>query len=111
MQEEALKQEEKRLELLNKLAQQASYWSAIQDIKSRLDQATTSSKAQEYIVPDAPMRGHFPMQGFGDQKIIKDARFRLVEALRMAGIQHSSAARDAVQQYCQRPHLAIHGII
>jgi hypothetical protein len=109
--EEVIKQEERRMELLQKLAQQASYWTAIQDIKSRLDQATTGSKGHEYIAVEAPARGHFPLQGFADQKVIKDARFRLVEALRMANLQHSTAARDAVLHFCPRPHLAIHGII
>ncbi|RYH30136.1 hypothetical protein EON65_06135 [archaeon] len=106
-----MRQEEKRLELLNKLAQQASYWSAIQNIKSKLDQATASSKGQEYMEQIAPTRGHFPLQGFADTKILCDARFRLVEALRSAGLQHSSAARDAVAAFCPRPQLAIHGII
>eukprot|EP01039_Chlorochromonas_danica_P003981 gene3980-4355_t len=110
-QEEAQRQEEERIELLNRLAQQASYWNAIQDIKSRLDQATISSKAQEYTPMEAPTRGHFPLQGFVDAKIVKDARFRLVEALRIANIHNSSAARDAVLQFCPRPHLAIHGLI
>jgi hypothetical protein len=51
------------------------------------------------------------MFGFADQKIIKDSRFRLITALRSAGVIQSEAARAAIAQFNPRPHLAIHGII
>jgi hypothetical protein len=99
------------------LSAQAPYWDAIKDIESRYTHATISSLAQEYTPENFEAthdlqkeRGHVPLLGFSDVKIIRDTRFRLVEALRMAGVQHSQAAKEVVARYHPRPHLAIHGI-
>lgn len=76
---------------------------------------TASAKAQEYVAPGpdslSQLRGHIPMNGFTDQRVISDSRFRLSEALRSAGIQHSQAAAAAVARAHPRPHLAIHGLL
>ena len=114
LEELAQEEEKKKIELLNKLAEQAPYWDIIKDIESRLDHATVSSQAQSFIPRlegDELTRGHIPMNGFTDQKVIRDTRFRIVEALRMAGLSSTQAARDVVQQMIPRPHLAIHGIL
>lgn len=88
------------------------YWSIIKDIAPRLDHATVSSQAHSFMpTEDELTRGHMPLNGFTDQRVIRDTRFRIVEALRMAGLAHTQAARDVVQQLHPRPHLAIHGII
>jgi hypothetical protein len=60
--------------------------------------------------PEELTRGFLDLNGFGDKKIIGDARFRLAEALREAGVASSKMAQHAVQAFCPRPHLAIHGI-
>ncbi len=109
-------QEEKKLELLLRLAEQVPYFQTIQDIAPRYDQATMSTIQGQYLpIPDdinlAKQRGHIPLLGFTDHKIIRDTRFRIMEALRMAGLQNTQAAKDVVQQYHPRPHLAIHGIL
>lgn len=87
------------------------YWSALQEATSKLDHITISAKAHEYIKQDEEGRGHLPLNGFADGKIIRDARFRLAEALRSVGLQNSRAAQEAVNKFHPRPHLAIHGII
>jgi hypothetical protein len=105
-------QEHKRLLALQKLAEQVPYFSTIQDIDSRLDHITTSVRGHQYIASEEDgTRGHLPLNGFSDQRVIQDARFRLAEALNRAGVSHSSAARDIVQQFHPRPHLAIHGLL
>jgi hypothetical protein len=114
LEEQVQEEEQRRLELLNKLAEQAPYWSSIQNIESRFDHATTSSTAQSYIPRDEVdelTRGHLPLNGFTDHRVIRDTRFRLVEALRMANLMNTQAAAEIVQRYHPRPHLAIHGII
>jgi hypothetical protein len=114
LEEQAQEDEQRRLELLNKLAEQAPYWSSIQNIESRFDHATTSSTAQSYIPRDENdelTRGHLPLNGFTDHRVIRDTRFRLVEALRMANLMNTQAAAEVIQRYHPRPHLAIHGII
>ena len=89
------------------------YFDAIQDIDSRLDHVTASVKGHQYITSSVHdlTRGHLPLNGFADQNIIRDARFRLAEALHRAGIAQSLAAKHVVQQFNPRPHLAIHGIL
>lgn len=109
-------QEEKKMELLIKLAEQVPYFQTIQDIAPRFDQLTFCTQQGQYLpIPDeanlAKQRGHMPLLGFTDQKVVRDTRFRIMEALRMAGLQHTQAAKDIVQQYHPRPHLAIHGIL
>lgn len=68
-------------------------------------------KAHQYIEIEEETRGHLPLNGFTDQRVIRDTRFRLAEALRLAGVANSSAAKEIVQRFHQRPHLAIHGIL
>ena len=68
-------------------------------------------KGHEYIKYDELTRGHLPMNGFTDNKVIKDARFRLAAALRSAGVINTVAARTAIAQFHPQPHLAIHGIL
>ena len=41
-----------------------------------------SVKAHEYVRGDVFTRGHMPLNGFTDGKVISDARFRLATALR-----------------------------
>lgn len=112
--DEALQQEAKKLEFLNALAAQVPYYDAIQQVESRLDHVTASAKAQEYIPigeEDRLTRGHMPLNSFNDHQIVRDARFRLSEALSRAGVQYSDAARVAVASMNPRPHLAIHGLL
>lgn len=93
---------------------QVPYYENIQNIESRLDHVTASAKAQEYIPieeKDRLGRGHLPLNSFHDHNIVRDARFRLAEALAHAGLQHSDAARQAVAAMNPRPHLAIHGLL
>jgi hypothetical protein len=52
-----------------------------------------------------------PLHGFEDNKIVSDIRFKLVTALREAGVHNTESARQVIQQYHPRPHLAIHGIL
>ena len=102
----------RRIELLNKLAAQVPYYDAIQDVSSKLDHITASAKGHEYIASGEPLiRGHLPLNGFTDGRVIQDSRFRLAEALRRCGVANSEAARSAVAQFCPRPHLAIHGLL
>ncbi len=130
MQEELHTQEQQRIAALLKLAEQVSrtsdsssillptfytfqvpYFENIQDIESRLDHVTASVKAHQYIETAEGTRGHLPLNGFTDQKVIRDTRFRLAEAFRLAGIANSTAAKEMVQRFHPRPHLAIHGIL
>jgi hypothetical protein len=88
------------------------YWSAIQEVESKLGHITASAKAHEYVSPEeAATRGHMALNGFSDSKVIQDSRFRLAEALRNLGLAHSEAAKVAVQSFIPRPQLAIHGIL
>ena len=51
-----------------------------------------------YLPPEEPAaRGHIPLNGFTDQRIFKDARFRLGLALREAGLHHTEAARAVIE--------------
>mmetsp|Transcript_1565 Transcript_1565/g.2187 ORF Transcript_1565/g.2187 Transcript_1565/m.2187 type:complete len:658 (+) Transcript_1565:66-2039(+) len=110
-----LDEEMHRLKVLAMLAEEVPYWEAIQQAESKLDHVTASVRGHEYIplLPDdlSLARGHIGMNGFTDQKTISDSRFRLVSALREAGLQQSAAAQQAVQRLFPRPQLAIHGII
>jgi hypothetical protein len=48
------------------------YWDSIQNAESKLDHITAAVKGQEYIGLEEPgMRGHIPMYGFTDKKVIK----------------------------------------
>ncbi len=102
--------EMRRIEWLSKLAEQVPYFDAIQNAHSMLDHVTAAVKNQEYIKVDYT-RGFLPLNGFTDNRIIKDARFRLASALREMGVIHSEAGRQAIQNFHPRPHLAIHGIL
>jgi len=90
-----LEEEARRLDILNKLAEQVPYWDALQAAESKLDHVTAAVEAQKYQKPEEVSRGHLSMNGFTDQKLFKDARFRLGLALREAGV-HQSAAAAAV---------------
>lgn len=90
---------------------QVPYFDAIQDPQSRLDHITASAKAHEYIAPEEGTRGHLPLNGFTDGRVIQDTRFRIAEALRQGGVAGSRAAREVVARLYPRPHLAIHGIL
>lgn len=91
---------------------QVPYFDAIQEATSRLDHITASAKAHEYNAPLSPgARGHIPMNGFHNDRIVKDVRFRLAEALRKCGVHNSQAAKDAVARFHPRPQLAIHGLL
>ena len=108
-----------------KLAQSVPYYDNIQDIESRLDHITFAVKQHEYkaYAPssasemigrgvDSNALGVFqPLHGFDDTKIVSDIRFRLVSALREAGVHNTEHGRQVIQQYHPRPQLAIHGIL
>lgn len=112
LKEEELKQKEiKRLELLTKIAEQCPYWDEIQNVDSKLDHITIAALNSMYHKGDELTRGHIPMMGFTDKKIITDTRFKLISALRNAGVAHSDYARVAVANINPIPHLAIHGLL
>jgi hypothetical protein len=91
---------------------QVPYYESIVDVKSNVNQKTASVIAQEYIKSEEELtRGHLPLNSFSDHAIVRDARFRLAEALARANVQHTDAARDAVLRLNPRPHLAIHGLL
>lgn len=100
-----------RLEKLMKLAEQVPYWENIQNAHSKLDHITASVQGHQYLKGEDLSRGFIPMFGFTDQTIIKDSRFRLITALRSAGVIQSDAARHAIAQFNPRPQLAIHGLL
>lgn len=97
-----MRKESERLELLNKLAEQVPYFDALQNAVSRLDHVTTSVLGHQYNKPATPTRGFNPMNGFTDERVFKDAKFRLGLALRAAGVHTSTAARDAIASLCPR---------
>lgn len=72
---------------------------------------TVAAQASMYVQGDEHTRGHIPLFGFSDKNIVKDARFKLISALRNAGIQNSEHAINAVAKINPRPHLAIHGLL
>jgi hypothetical protein len=57
-------QEQKRLQLLEKLAQQVPYWENIQAATSKLEHITAAAKGHEYIKGEELTRGYIPMNGF-----------------------------------------------
>lgn len=101
----------RRMEWLAKLAEQVPYWEAMQNAQSKLDHITASAKAWEYIGVDDPGRGYLPLNGFADNRVLRDARVRLAMALREAGVSHTVAAKEVVQHFHPRPQLAIHGLL
>jgi hypothetical protein len=101
----------RRMEWLSKLAEQVPYWEAMQNAQSKLDHITASAKAWEYIGVDDPGRGYLPLNGFADNRVLRDARVRLAMALREAGVSHTVAAKEVVQHFHPRPQLAIHGLL
>lgn len=110
--EEELKQNEiKKLELLAKIAEQCPYWDNIQNVESKLDYITIAALNSMYQKGEDLTRGHIPMMGFTDKEIIKDSRFKLITALRNAGVVQSEYARAAIAKINPMPHLAIHGIL
>jgi hypothetical protein len=108
-------QQSRKMELLMSIVKQVPYYDRIQTVESKLDHITASVKAQEYCPIDgdhpSQSRGHMPMHGFADQRIIRDSRLRLATALRAAGLIHSQAARAAIARFHPKPQLAIHGIL
>ena len=62
--QEAQQQEQHRLELLAKLAEQVPYWESIQAATSKLDYITAAARAQEYIKGEEMTRGYIPLNGF-----------------------------------------------
>jgi hypothetical protein len=99
-------------ELKKKLAQQVPYFDSMQRVKANLAHLTASAKGHEYQPAlEEEGRGHLPLNGFTDTKVISDARFRLAAALRQAGVQHTDAARHAVAAMYPRPQLSIHGLL
>ena len=80
-----------------RLAEQVPYFDMLQNVTSKLDHVTASAVAQQYVKEEDVGRGHYPLNGFTDQKVFSDARFRLGLALRAAGVHQSEAARVAVQ--------------
>ena len=109
--EQQLQLEQRRLEWLARLAEQVPYWEALQNAQSRLDHVTASAKAWEYVSSGPGARGYLPLNGFADNKVMKDARVRLAMALRDAGVQNSQYAAQVVREFHPRPQLAIHGIL
>jgi len=110
--EEAEVADSRRLEALIRLAQQVPYFGNMQRVKANLAHLTASAKGHEYQPAlEEEGRGHLPLNGFTDTKVISDARFRLATALRQAGVQHTDAAKHAVAAMHPRPQLSIHGIL
>jgi hypothetical protein len=110
--EEAEVADSRRLEALVRLAQQVPYFDSMQRVKANLAHLTASAKGHEYQPAlEEEGRGHLPLNGFTDTKVISDARFRLAAALRQAGVQHTDAARHAVAAMYPRPQLSIHGLL
>lgn len=95
--EEELRSEERRVELLQKLASQVPYWDKVQNAKANLSHITAAVAAQAYVQVEEGGRGFLPLNGFTDGKIVSDPRFRLVSALREAGIMHTDAARQIIE--------------
>ena len=61
----------------------APYWESILQAKANLGHITASVKGHEYHAPlEDGTRGHLPLNGFADGKVIGDARLRLAIALR-----------------------------
>ena len=108
--QEKEQEDAQRLEILAHLATTVPYWDAIVNATSQLEHVTAAVKAQEWQQPEELSRGFMSLNGFGDRKIIQDARFRLAEALREAGIAQSKVAASVVKEFHPRPHLSIHGI-
>ena len=103
--------EMKRLELLAKIAEECPYWEGLQNVHSKLDHVTVAAQYAMYMKGEDMTRGHLPLLGFADKKVISDARFKLISALRSAGVGQSDYAKVAVDRINPRPHLAIHGLI
>ena len=61
---EIQQEEQRRLELLAKLAEQVPYWENIQAATSKLDHITAAAKGQEYVKGEELTRGYIPMNGF-----------------------------------------------
>lgn len=100
--EEYNKQEQRRLELLAKIAEQVPYWENIQNATSKLDYITIAARGQEYVKGEEPGRGHMPLHGFTDKNVFSDARFRIAFALRAAGVHTSEAAKNLVMKMHSR---------
>ena len=67
---------------------QVPYWEHMQTIESKLDHVTAAVKAQAYVASDEPgVRGHLPLNGFTDKKIIK-VEGGVVDLERYEGIDH-----------------------
>lgn len=109
--EEKQREEDRRTEMLMKLAATVPYYEDIQNAQSQLNHITAAVKAHEYGGAEEQIRGFMKNTGFDDKKIIKDARFRLAAALRDAGVAQSKIAKGVVQAFHPRPHLAIHGVL
>ena len=90
---------------------QCPYWEGLQNIKSRLDHTTQAVEASVYHGAIDYTRGHIPLYGFADKNIIKDTRFKLICALRTAGLANSSYAKSVMEKINPKPHLAIHGLL
>lgn len=83
----------------------------MQNVESKLDHVTVAALSSMYHKGEELTRGHIPMMGFTDKAVVKDTRFKLISALRNAGVAHSEHARLAVARINPQPHLAIHGLL
>jgi P2-related tail formation protein len=88
-------EEAKRLEALEVLASQVPYWDNIQNVESKLDHITAAVKGQEYVQSEPAVRGHLPMLGFTDKKVItvslSERAVRIVFTVLVAGCEISTS--------------------
>eukprot|EP00904_Undaria_pinnatifida_P007243 jgi/Undpi1/3649/HiC_scaffold_16.g07019.m1 len=91
--------EEKRLQVLEKLAASVPYAEACANAEAKLDHITVATAAHfDQFLPFDRARGHCPMFGYNAGKVLKDTRFRLGLYLREAGLSGSAAAHSAVMR-------------
>lgn len=89
-----LEEEEIRKKKIEELIESVPYKPVIDKIEkdtNRLQQGTVSSTAEPYNEYDL-----FKVNGYNDEEIFKDQRFRLIMALRQAGLQNSEYGRNMV---------------
>lgn len=89
LKEQVLQEEaERRLMFLQRLAD-----SVKPDVGSRLEDTTKAADSHGYLGAPEDHRGHISMRGFDNNKLFKDARFRLGVYLHEAGVAKSVVSK------------------
>ncbi|CAN0379396.1 unnamed protein product [Ectocarpus sp. 12 AP-2014] len=97
--QEAKDLEEKRLQVLQRLAASVPYAEACANAEAKLDHITAAAAAHfDQFQPHDRSRGHCPMLGYNTGEVFKDARFRLGLYLREAGVSGCKSAHVAVMR-------------